>query len=122
VPMPVWRYSGDGQELSLPLAVWLRHEQQHYPDDGEHAEGGVLTVPILRLPHQEPFPANAQKGDQPHKKSAGESRNGDALGLIEGDRIAPQSPRQIQSAPPAENHRDGFPHDDRGVKGSVPRR
>lgn len=113
---------GTAEKLGLPLGVGLRQEQQQYADDGEHAEGCVLTIPHLRLPHQEPLPANAQKGDQPHQERGCERRNSDALGLIERGCGASQSSRQIQSAPPTENQRNGFPGDDRGIKESVPRR
>src|ERR1700693_943618 len=53
-----FQISSRRQRLGLILRLRLGYQQQHDADDREHAEGRVLTVPRLRLPHQEPLAAD----------------------------------------------------------------
>jgi len=45
----------------------LGYKKQNDADHREHAERSILAVPHLRLPHQEPFSADAEKNNEPHE-------------------------------------------------------
>src|SRR5271170_4391635 len=55
----------------LCMILNIGHDQKDQDDahHGEHAERSFLSVPGLRLPHQEPFRADGEKGDQPHQQA-----------------------------------------------------
>jgi hypothetical protein len=50
---------GVGRGLRLDLGIRLREQQQQNAVRRKHAEGCILAVPYLRLPHQEPLAADA---------------------------------------------------------------
>ena len=39
---------------------------------GEHAEGGLLAVPVFGLPHEEPLSADGGEGEEPEHDASGE--------------------------------------------------
>ena len=56
----------------VKLAVPLVEEDQDEADRGDEAEGRLLSVPGLRLPHLEPFAAHDQEPEEPQEESEDE--------------------------------------------------
>ena len=73
-------------ELGLVLNVRLGDEQQHNPNDREHPKSSILTIRSFRLPHQEPFPSDGQKCDQPHQQTECQPGNGKSFGILKRHR------------------------------------
>jgi len=53
----------------LQFRVGLNQQKKNERRDGEHARGGVLTVPDSGLPRQEPFSADGDEGDEPQEQA-----------------------------------------------------
>jgi len=71
------------------------------------------------LPHQEPFAADAEEGDEPHQKCESQCGDGGAFGLLKGSGGAAERAGEAGGAPPAEEHGEGFPGDDGDVESGV---
>jgi hypothetical protein len=67
--------------VRLP-SFWKQENHQNQTFDCEHPEGSVLAVPKPRLPHKEPFGADAKKREEPLKHSGSEGDDSDMLGTL----------------------------------------
>ena len=89
--------STDASRLSF--GVGLQQKQQHQAHHGEHAEGGFLAIPGMRLPHQEPLSAHGEKRHQPHQQESVSAITGTRFGRVECRRRPLHSAQQSCTTP-----------------------
>ena len=103
--------NGDRGDLSPfglnEIAVGLVDEDQHAEHRHVETEGGVLPVPVFRLPHGEPFAGDHHEAEIPDEKGEQERADGEGLGLVERGRG--RVARLIQANGAARNKRPVMP-------------
>src|SRR5579862_8185993 len=97
---------------------WLRHDEQDEDQGfhGKHAEGSLLAVPCLRLPHEEPFSSNGEKCNQPEQKTSCKRENSNSFCLYEGYFRCIPSSKKSDGSNPAERGIQQFPQNNAQVK------
>src|ERR1700722_182073 len=86
------------KRISHGVAVGQNDENQHAEHHHDDAEGGLLPVPGLRLPHGKIFASDHQEAEEPEAKAARQAGHGQNLGAVEalGRRLKPR--QQCQRA------------------------
>src|SRR5689334_19851553 len=67
----------------LQCVVALGNEKQHAQDRHVEAKGCLLAVPLLRLPHLEPLPANHHETEEPDEEAQGGADIDETLASLE---------------------------------------